>query len=52
MAKKLLCFPFKDGNLLEYVGYDLDDSERERVYAGETVITKKILSGSQILKLN
>lgn len=39
MAKKIICFPFKDGNLLEYVWYNLDDSERERVYNGETVIT-------------
>ena len=41
MAKKLICFPFKDGNLLEYVWYNLDDSERERVYNGETVITNE-----------
>ena len=40
MAKKLICFPFEDGNLLEYVSYNLDDSERERVYNEETVITR------------
>jgi hypothetical protein len=27
MAKKLICYPFKDGNLLEYVWYNLDDSD-------------------------
>jgi hypothetical protein len=41
MAKKLICFLFKDGNLLEYVWYNLDDSERERVYNGETVVTNE-----------
>ena len=38
MAKKLICFPFIDGNLQEYVAYDLNDSERERVYNGERII--------------
>ena len=32
MAKKLICYPFIDGNLQEYSFNDLDDSERERVY--------------------
>lgn len=35
MAKKLICFPFKDGNLLEYVWHNLDDSERESEYTME-----------------
>lgn len=38
MAKKLICFPFIDGNLQEYITYDLNDSERERVYNGERII--------------
>ena len=38
MAKKLIGFPFIDGNLQEYVAYDLNDSERERVYNGERII--------------
>ena len=33
MAKKLICFPFVDGNLQEFSYNDLDDSEREKVYA-------------------
>lgn len=39
MAKKLICFPFIDGNLQEYTAYHLDDSERERVYNGEKIIS-------------
>lgn len=38
MAKKLICFPFVDGNLQEYSFNDLNDSERERVYNGEEVV--------------
>ena len=38
MAKKLICFPFIDGNLQEYSFNDLSDSERERVYNGEEVV--------------
>lgn len=37
MAKKLICFPFIDGDLQEYSFTDLDDSERERVYRGELI---------------
>ena len=33
MAKKLICFPFVDGDLQEFSYNDLDDSEREKVYA-------------------
>jgi hypothetical protein len=39
MAKKLICFPFIDGNLQEYSLNNLNDSDRERVYNGEEVIT-------------
>ena len=38
MAKKLICFPFVDGNLQEYSYNDLDDEEKERVYNGEEVV--------------
>ena len=38
MAKKLICFPFIDGNLQEYSSHNLNDSERERVYNGEEVV--------------
>lgn len=38
MAKKLICFPFVDGNLQEYSFNDLNDAERERVYNGEEVV--------------
>lgn len=38
MAKKLICFPFIEGNLQEYTPHDLDDSDRERVYNGEEVV--------------
>ena len=38
MAKKLICFPFIDGNLQEWSLNNLTDSERERVYNGEEVV--------------
>ena len=38
MTKKLICFPFIDGNLQEWSWNDLTDSERERVYNGEEVV--------------
>ena len=38
MTKKLICFPFIDGNLQERSWNDLTDSERERVYNGEEVV--------------
>ena len=38
MAKKLICFPFINGNLQEWSWNDLTDSERERVYNGEEVV--------------
>lgn len=44
MAKKLICFPFVDGNLQEYPFYELDDSQREQVYNGEEISTRYIYS--------
>ena len=38
MSKKLICFPFINGNLQEWSLNDLTDSERERVYNGEEVV--------------
>ena len=38
MAKKLICFPFIDGNLQEWSWNNLTDSERERIYNGEEVV--------------
>ena len=38
MRKKLICFPFIDGNLQEWSLNNLTDSERERVYNGEEVV--------------
>ena len=38
MAKKLICFPFINGNLQEYSFNNLTDDERERVYNGEEVV--------------
>ena len=38
MTKKLICFPFIDGNLQERSWNNLTDSERERVYNGEEVV--------------
>ena len=38
MTKKLICFPFIDGNLQEWSWNNLTDSERERVYHGEEVV--------------
>ena len=38
MTKKLICFPFVDGNLQEWSWNNLTDLERERVYNGEEVV--------------
>ena len=38
MTKKLICFPFIDGNLQGWSWNDLTDSERERVCNGEEVV--------------
>lgn len=40
MAKKLICYPFFNGSLMEYSHYNLDDQERERVHNGERVTTQ------------
>lgn len=38
MAKKLICYPFIDGNLQEYSFHNLTDDEIERAYNGEEII--------------
>ena len=38
MTKKLICFPFIDGNLQEWSWNNLTDLEREQVYNGEEVV--------------
>ena len=38
MTKKLICFPFIDGNLQEWSWNNVTDSERERVYNDEEVV--------------
>lgn len=38
--KKLICFPFVNGSLQDWVSTDLSDSEREQVYNGQFVVTK------------
>ena len=38
MTKKLICFPFVDGNLQEWSWNNLTDLERERIYNGEEVV--------------
>ena len=38
MTKKLICFPFINGNLQDWSLNYLTDSERERVYSGEEVV--------------
>lgn len=37
MGKKLICFPFVNGDLREYSPNNLDNETREKVYAGELV---------------
>lgn len=44
MGKKLICFPFVNGDLQEYSFRNLDDLERERVYRGE-IVEIEIYSG-------
>ena len=41
MAKKLICFPFIDGNLQEYSFNSLTDDEIKRAYDGEEIIKEK-----------
>ena len=47
MTKKLICFPFIDGNLQEWSWNNLTDSERERVYNGEEVIKEFSYGGNK-----
>ena len=42
MAKKLICYPFVNGSLIEYSHYNLNDEERERVYNGERVTSQGV----------
>lgn len=46
MGKKLICFPFINGDLQEYSFRNLDDSERERVYRGE-IVEIELYSGTK-----
>ena len=39
MTKKMICYPFRAGNMLEYTPFDLTDEQRLMVYNGETVVT-------------
>lgn len=52
MGKKLICFPFVNGDLQEYSFRNLDDSERERVYRGETVEIETYSGRKEIWKPN
>ena len=52
MGKKLICFPFVDGDLQEYSFRNLDDSERERVYKGETVEIETYTGRKEVWKPN
>lgn len=52
MGKKLICFPFVNGDLQEYSFRNLDDSERERVYRGETVEIEVYSGKKEVWKPN
>lgn len=52
MAKKLICFPFINGDLQEYSFRNLDDSEREKVYNGETVEIETYSGRKEVWKPN
>lgn len=52
MGKKLICFPFVNGDLQEYSFRNLDDLERERVYRGETVEIKTYSGRKEVWKPN
>lgn len=52
MGKKLICFPFVNGDLQEYSFRNLDDSERERVYRGETVEIETYSGRKEVWKPN
>ncbi|CUX16291.1 hypothetical protein BN3590_00006 [Clostridium sp. C105KSO15] len=48
MSKKLICFPFIDGDLQEYSFNDLSDDERVRVYLGELVSKEYVYNKSMV----
>ena len=52
MAKKLICFPFIDGNLQEYSFNNLNDEERERVYAGKHIAAKTVWGKEEVWRPN
>lgn len=52
MGKKLICFPFVNGDLQEYSFRNLDDSERERVYRGENVEIETYSGRKEVWKPN
>jgi len=52
VGKKLICFPFVNGDLQEYSFRNLDDSERERVYRGETVEIETYSGRKEVWKPN
>lgn len=52
MGKKLICFPFVNGDLQEYSFRNLDDSERERVYRGETIEIETYSGRKEVWKPN
>ena len=52
MGKKLICFPFVDGDLQEYSFRNLDDSEREKVYNGEVVEIEACSGRKEVGKAN
>ena len=52
MAKKLICFPFIDESLQEYSFNNLNDEERERVYAGEHIAIKTVWGKEEVWKPN
>lgn len=52
MGKKLICFSFINGDLQEYSFRNLDDSERERVYRGESVEIEVYSGKKEVWKPN
>ena len=51
-GKKLICFPFINGDLQEYSFRNLDDLERERVYRGEIVEIEVYSGRKEVWKPN
>lgn len=52
MNKKLICFPFVDGNLQEYSYNDLTDEERKKVYKDGELIIKNIYGKDEVWRPN